>query len=171
MTALQPIEDHKSCPLKSPLFSKLNSPSAPLKIINLAYLSTCLSPKSKRYFTTPAQSSFQHNGPTKTGRCICPIQTWHQERFNSIWDPQLRYAKSQLRGTVQWLWPSFLFHQLWLLRHHCLAYSIRQPKIWRNIWDHLDQGYLPGLYDRSSWGVFYTDTNGQRHSPTRNSFF
>ena len=127
--------------------------------------------KAKGILPAPAQSSFQHNGPTKTGRCICPIQTWYQERFNSIWDPQLRYAKSQLRGTVQWLWPSFLFHQLWLLRHHCLAYSIRQPKIWRNIWDHLDQGYLPGLYDRSSWGVFYTDTNGQCHLPTRNSFF
>ena len=72
MTALQPIEDHKSCPLKSPVFSKLNSPSAPLKIINLAYLSTCLSPKSKRYFTSPSSIIFSAQRAHKDRKMYLP---------------------------------------------------------------------------------------------------
>lgn len=58
MTAFQPLEDCKSCTPISPLFSKLNSPSSTLKIISLPYLSACLSPRNKSYFTSLGSSIF-----------------------------------------------------------------------------------------------------------------
>lgn len=84
--SLQPLEDHKSCPSSPPL-SRLNSPSALLKIINLLIFPHAFLQKQKVFYQPQLNHLFQHNGPTKTGRFISPIQTWYQERFNSIWDP------------------------------------------------------------------------------------
>lgn len=56
----------------SPLFSRLNRPSAPLKIIKLAYPSTCLSPKNKRYFTSPNSIIFSAQQGHKDRKIYLP---------------------------------------------------------------------------------------------------
>lgn len=157
--------------LGSPRFSWLNSPRSTPKVINLPYLSTCLSQRNKRYFNSHGSSICSAPWAHKERKIHLPQPRPDTER-NSIpfGIPLGLPAQNHEPVTVaHLLWALLTNHDGWGTTAQLLASGNQKSR--RNVeslWTRGSQCWLP---DRIPWEVFHRDNNVQAHSPTHKKFW